>query len=249
MSLQPSDPAADAFERLRSEIALLRRAVEGLAADTGLEPIDYSPTLAELAKTLAEVNVEVTALGERPLLALAPEQLGALLHQAVGRMLAKPVAELERERVVLGQATEALRAARQADAARSRIWRRTASLVGVGAVAGAVLWGLLLGPFARMLPAAWGAPERLAAATLALPMAPAGERLLRRGDPGAWDAVQLVRRLADSQLADLQRCLARSGDAKARTCTLKTSRGLVGGNCADRRRRTRASGRPMVAFV
>jgi hypothetical protein len=221
MSLQPSDPAADAFERLRSGVALLRRAVEGLAAAAGAEPVDYSPTLAELSDAVAEVSAQVTALGERPALALGPEQLGGLLHQAAGRMLAKPVAELERERAVLGQATEALRTARQADMARSRSWRRTASLLGAGALAGAILWGLLLGPLARMLPAAWGAPERLASATLALPMAPAGERLLRRGDPGEWYAVQLVRRLPDSQMVELRRCISRSGDAKAKACTLK----------------------------
>jgi len=222
MSLQPSDPAADAFERLRSEVALLRRAVEGLAADSDLEPVDYSPTLAELSGAVSEVNAQVTALGERPALALAPDQLGALLHQAAGRLVAKPVAELERERAVLAQATEALRAARQADMARSGSWRRTAGLVGAGAIVGAILWGVLLGPLTRMLPAAWGAPEHLASASLALPMAPAGERLLRRGDPGAWEAVQLVRRLPDSEMAELRRCISRSGDAgKAKACTLK----------------------------
>lgn len=221
MSLQPNDPAADAFERLRSEVALLRRAVEGLAADVGVEPIDYSPTLAELSDAVAEVNALVTALGDRPALALAPEQLGSLLQMAASRLLMKPLAELEHDRASLGQATKALHGARQADIARSRSWRRTASLLGAGALAGAIFWGLLLGPLARMLPATWGAPERLASATLALPMASAGERLLRRGDLETWDAAQLVRRLPESQMAELRRCLARSGDAKAKTCTLK----------------------------
>lgn len=221
MSLQPKDPAVDAFERLRSEVALLRRAVEGLAADAGAEAPDYSPTLAELSEAVAEVNAHVAALGERPALVLAPEQLGSLLQMAASRLLAKPLSELERDRASLGHATEALRGARQADIARSRSWRRTASLLGSGVLAGAILWGLLLGPLARLLPAAWGAPERLASATLALPVGPSGERLLRRGDPETWDAVQLVRRLPDSQVAELRRCLARSADSKVRTCTLK----------------------------
>lgn len=221
MSLQPNDPAADAFERLRLEVALLRRAVEGLAADGGAEPNDYSPTLARLSKAVGEVNTQVTALGERPVLALPPDQLGSLFQVAAARVLARPVVTLEREQAVLSQATEALRAARQADMARTRSWRRMASLIGAGALTGALLWGLLLGPLVRMLPDSWSAPERLAAATLALPMAPAGERLLRRSDPEAWEAVTLVRRLPDTQVDALRRCLSRPADTKAKLCTLK----------------------------
>lgn len=225
MSLQPGDPAADAFERLRLEVALLRRAVEGLAADSAVEPVDYSPTLAELSDALAEVNTQVTALGERPVLALPPDQLGSLFQIAAARVLARPVVALEREQAALGQATEALRAAQRADVARSQSWRRLAQLVGAGAVAGAMLWGLLLGPFARMLPSPWGAPERLAAATLSMPMAPAGERLLHRGAPQDWEALQLVRKLPASQVDELRRCLSRSSKAAATTCKLKLREG------------------------
>lgn len=221
MSLQPSDPATEAFERLRSEVALLRRAVEGVAADAGVEPVDYSPTLAELLDAVAEVNTQVNALGERPLLALAPDQLGSLFQLAAARVLAKPVAELDRARAALNQTTEALRVARQADMARSQTWRRQFGLLGAAAVGGAILWGLLLGPLARVLPASWGAPERLASATLALPMAPAGERLLNRGDPEAAEALKAVRAMSETDMAEFQRCLSRPGGAKAKPCLLK----------------------------
>lgn len=221
MSLQPSDPAADAFERLRLEVALLRRAMEGLAADAGAEPIDYSPTLARLSKAVAEVNTQVTALNERPLLALPPDQLGSLFQVAAAKVLARPVAALEREQAVLSQAIEALRLARQADLARAGSWQRLVQLVGAGSVLGAMLWGLLLGPFARMLPSAWGAPERLAAATLSMPMAPAGERLLHRGAPDDWEALQLVRKLPVSQVDVLRRCVSQSSQAAPAKCTLK----------------------------
>lgn len=220
MSLQPGETAADAFDRLRSEVALLRRAVEGVAAAAGPEPVDYSPTLAELSEAIAEVNAQATALGERPLLALAPEQLGSLFQIAAAKVLARPVAELERERSTLRQAAEALGAARDAHLARSRSWRRTASLLGGGAAAGAVLWSLLLGPVARTLPAGWGVPERLASATLNLPMASAGERLLRRADPQGWIAVEVARRVPQAQLLKLQDCTFSS----RKTCTVKVGR-------------------------
>jgi len=210
MSLHPTDPAADAFERLRNEVALLRRAVEGLAAGAQDAPADYSPTLAELSEAIAAVGAQVAALGERPLLALAPHQLGSLFQIAAAKVLAKPVAELERERAVLRQAAEALRVAREADLAKARSWRRTASLLGGGALAGAVLWSALLGPVARMLPASWGAPERLAAATLDLPMGRAGERLLRRGDPRVWTASGAARPAPRDERLALEGCPSRS---------------------------------------
>lgn len=220
MSLQPSDPAADAFERLRSEVALLRRAVERLAAGAQEAPIDYSPTLAELSEAITAVSAQAVALGERPLLALAPDQLGSLFQIAAAKVLAKPVAELERERATLRQAEEALRAACEADLAKSRSWRRTASLLCGGAAAGVMLWSLLLGPVTRALPAGWGVPERLASATLNLPMAPAGERLLRRGDPQGWIAVEVARRVPQAHLLQLKDCVARS----RKTCTVKVGR-------------------------
>ena len=223
MSLQPSDGAAGAFERLRSEVALLRRAVEGLAADIGETPVDYSPTLAELTEAVAEVNAHTSALGERPLLALAPEQLGSLFQIAAAKVLARPVAELEREHAALRQGAEALQAARQFDLRRAGSWRRTAGLVGGGALAAILFWSLLLGPMARALPAAWGVPERLASATMALPPAQAGDQLLRRGDPQGYEALQVVRRLSRSELNALQACLSRPTSAKSHICTVKLS--------------------------
>jgi len=224
MSLQPSDPAADAFERLRSEVALLRRAVEGLAADTQDAPVDYSPTLAELSEAIAAVSAQAVALGERPLLALAPDQLGTLFQIAAVKVLAKPLAELERERAALRQGAEALQAARQSDLVRAGSWRRTCGLVGGGAFAGAVLWSLLLGPIARTLPAGWGVPEKLASAAMALPSAEAAEHLLRQSDPQGHKALQVVRRLSNRQLSALQECLSRPASSRSRTCTVKLSR-------------------------
>ena len=221
MSLQPGDSAADAFERLRSEVALLRRAVEGLAAGAQDAPVDYSPTLAELSEAIAAVNAQAVALGERPLLALAPEQLGSLFQIAAAEVLARPVAELERERTLLHQAAEALSAAREADLAKSRSWRRTTSLLGGGALGGVVLWSLLLGPIARILPAGWGAPERLASATLNVPMAQAGERLMRRADPQGWRTVEVARRLPEAQISVLRDCMSRSTAIRGKTCTVK----------------------------
>jgi len=224
VSLQPGDAATDAFERLRSEVVLLRRAIEGLAADVGTASVDYSPTLAELSDAIAEVGAQTTALGERPVLALAPEQLASLFQIAAAKVLARPVAELERERTALREATDALSATRQADLAKSVSRRRTAGLLGGGALAGVVLWSLLLGPVARALPVGWSVPERLASATLDLPMARAGDQLLRRADPQGWEAVEVARRLPRAQVEQLRDCISRSPGGRGRRCTVELPR-------------------------
>ncbi|WP_430418335.1 DUF6118 family protein [Phenylobacterium sp.] len=225
MSLQPTDPASDVFERLRLEVALLRRAVEGLAAERDQPAPDYSPTLAALKKSLAEVQAALENLGERPALVLGPEHLGPLFHQAAGRLLAKPIAELERDRALLTQAAEALRGAHAAEAAHAASWRRRLRLVGGGAALGALLWVLLSGPVARSLPTGWQVPERLAAATLALPGPAAGQRLLQAHDPLRWQSAELLQSLADDELMELRECVdARNRSVRPVTCTLKLRR-------------------------
>lgn len=185
MSLQPSDPASEAFERLRLEVALLRRAVEGLAAE-GREPaVDYSPTLASLRKAVKEVGTGVEQLGERPILALTLEQIVAAQFPMASRLLAQPIAELERDRGAFAQAAEVIRTAQRAELQRDQLRRSALALAAASAFGGALLWGMALGPVARALPASWGVPERLAAATLALPMEDAGRRLLEAEDPTA----------------------------------------------------------------
>lgn len=178
MSLQPSDPASEAFERLRLEVALLRRAVEGLSAE-GREPApDYSPTLAALRKAVKEVGTGVEQLSERPILALTLEQIVAAQIPMAQRLLAQPIAELERDRAAFAQAVQVIQAAQRSELRRDELRRRAVALAAASAFAGALVWGLALGPAARALPDSWRVPERLAAATLDLPMADAGRRLL-----------------------------------------------------------------------
>lgn len=221
MSLQPSDPASEAFERLRLEIALLRRAVEGVAADGQAEPVDYTPTLSELSEALGEVRAQLADLSERPALVLGVEHLSALLKQASAIVVARPIAELERDRAAFRRATEVLHAASQADLARRKSWRRYATSGAAGALAGAVLWGLSAGPLARSLPASWGAPERLASATLAMPMAAAGERMLARADANGAHVLRLARSLRRVERVGLERCLEQIRSGGRRTCTVK----------------------------
>jgi hypothetical protein len=118
----PSDPAAEAFERLRLEVALLRRAVEALAGEGREIGVDYSPTLAGLAASLDELATGLRALGARPALVLSPQQLVAVLQRAATQVLETPIAELARDREAFGRALSSFTAAqgREAHSARRR---------------------------------------------------------------------------------------------------------------------------------
>lgn len=72
---EPEDAAALAFELLREEVALCRRAVAGLAAERAAIQIpDYSKTLNQMAGALNTMSGQLNALLKKPALALTPQQ-------------------------------------------------------------------------------------------------------------------------------------------------------------------------------
>lgn len=93
----PDDPAAAAFEALREEVALVRRAVAGLAAErAAIEIPDYSETLGKILRASAATGVHLKALTEMPALrrsardwgheiAAAAENARRADHQALER--------------------------------------------------------------------------------------------------------------------------------------------------------------------
>jgi hypothetical protein len=75
--VEQDDPVA-AFEQLRGEVALLRRAVEGLtAARESIDIPDYEPTLARTEKLLGILVTQVDAMRKSPAMTLTPETIGS----------------------------------------------------------------------------------------------------------------------------------------------------------------------------
>jgi len=72
---------AEAFEALRREVALLRRALEGLAAEQKAQP-DYSGILASIGARIKEQNAALGAMAEAPALQLTPEAMGQQILRA-----------------------------------------------------------------------------------------------------------------------------------------------------------------------
>lgn len=212
--------ATEAFEQLRAEVALLRRAIEGLATATvDTAAPDYSPTLAGLRKAIDGVGERVAALaGDPPVtsnqMAAGIAAVAAHARNEGQRELAQAKGALEKAVRDLVQAAGAVRAV------RTDRRRLVVAAVG-GVVAGIGLWTSLSGPIARALPENWQAPERLAAATLGLPRWDAGRRLMARADASSWrdlaDAGALVRANAKA-IQECQKRSARRG--RGTTCEI-----------------------------
>ena len=78
------DEAAQAFESLRAEVSLMRRAVERLAAERaeGSHAPDYSETLGVISQNLSATAQRVDALVKSPALSLTPEETGRQIDAA-----------------------------------------------------------------------------------------------------------------------------------------------------------------------
>ena len=98
--------AARAFEDLRAEMSVLRRAVEALpTAWTDNQPPDYTPDLARLNQGLASVTSGLAAIEKHPALRFTPDQhhaavarAGDTLMREASQKLDQATQETERER-------------------------------------------------------------------------------------------------------------------------------------------------------
>lgn len=229
------DPAALAFDGLRNrierqgkEIALLRRAIEGLAAARAEVPElpDYSETLGLIANNITAAAHRVDALVKSPALSLTPEELNR-------QILTAGNARLNEDRRAIGAAWQtieqvATRLDRQlkshvmADEQRRRLWQ-----VGfTGLAAGMLLWVLFAGPIVHVLPVSWLLPERMAARALRMSMWEGGQRLMKAGDPQAFAGVLAGNRLATANRDVLEACHRQAAKAgKSVRCTIEVGSG------------------------
>lgn len=204
------DPAEEAFGQLRTEVALLRRAVEGLAAaEERHEPVDYGPTLGKMAGQLAAMDKRIEALVQSPLLSMTPGRVAGEVQAAAARARQEAQGDWSRAQRALDDAVRALGEVvpRPRAAHDQRRWVIAAGAGGV--MAGIVLWIGLSGPIARALPDRWQVAERMAAATLKQDRWTAGQRLLAKAKPESWRAMGDDLRLVDNNRGTLEACRTR----------------------------------------
>jgi F0F1-type ATP synthase assembly protein I len=135
------DAAAVAFELLREEVALCRRAVAGLAAERAAIQIpDYSKTLNQMAAALNTTSRQLDALSQKPALALTPQQWSYQIAAAGNDVRRTEQDTLERARTgfvkVAQELSARLASARQADQQHKWLMRSGIAGILVGAVLG-----------------------------------------------------------------------------------------------------------------
>ena len=222
--------AAEAFEAMRGELALLRRAVEGLAAERGGQDIpDYSETLGRMQQGVDTAGENIARIGQflkaAPALAMTPEQMAQRIAAAgnaarredqaalakAGEDKARVMAEL---RAVTGSAWT------RAEQKNRQLW------FGLGGVAAGILaWAILPGLIAREIaPASWQWPERMAARTLDLPRWEAGQQMMQSASPTAFRAIVGADRIVTANREAIEKCSkAAARSRKAARCTIRIS--------------------------
>ncbi|GAA0583597.1 DUF6118 family protein [Rhizomicrobium electricum] len=209
------DPAAAAFEALREEVALARRAVAGLAAERATIP-DYSETLGQILKACTAAAWHFKKLGELLGLHLTPENIGRQIDDAAESARRANHAVLTGASAALQQATRDLNSYLQSarSAKSQRIW-----LVATGAaclITGMILWAVIAGLIVQSPPVDHRSPEAKAAAILGMEQTAAGEHLIQASAPALWNDIVLGNRIVVANRHALDACLKSTSKQRKR---------------------------------
>ena len=219
----PSE-AAQAFQELRAEVTLMRRAVERLTAERMEvpEPPDYSETLGVIANNITATAQRVDMLVKSPMLAMTPEQLAGRITAAASTARQEDRQTIATARTGLEDVTRQLHgyvvSARRGD--EQNRWLMWSAIGGV--VVGMMLWAVFAGIVARAVPASWQWPEKMAARSLDLPMWEGGQHLMRASAPDAFANIAAGDRIVTANWQALEACRKRANKAReAVRCTIK----------------------------
>lgn len=208
--------AEQAFEDLRAEVSVLRRAVEALPAEWSLnQPPDYTESLGQITQGLTQVAGRLQVIEQHPVLKLTPVQLQAALASTGQELLGREAGKLEVAVAAFRREQQAL-----ADIAGTvRGKRRQRQRLAITAAV-ALTTGLVLCPFAaRLLPFGWDAG--VAAIILDSDRWQAGQVLLKSADPQAWESLSAADDLFEPNRTALSACQeAARRTGKEQHCTI-----------------------------
>lgn len=201
--------AAQAFEALRAEVSVQRRAIEALsAALQSIRSTDYTPTLGKIAKGLEDMNARLDTIEGHPALQLTPEQHQRAMAKAGSGLMHDMAQQMER-------ATEAAASHGQHLAGVIGTARRQDQQLKWVVVTGAValVVGLLISPIlARLLP--FGLDGRVAASILHGNRWEAGAALMQAENPEGWRSIVNDLNLVKTNQAALTPCHEAAAKAK-----------------------------------
>ena len=219
-----SDAAAEAFEEVRGEVALLRRAIERLAAERAELPEqpDYSETLGRIANATVAAAQRLDALSKAAEDGIAPRYVADRIIAASSGARAEDQRTIAAARQGLEDATRALHglvaSARRSD--EQNRWLAWSAIGGV--VLGMLLWAVFAGFVARAVPESWLWPERMAARTLRLDTWTASRRLAAVSQPETWNKMVAGGIVVQNNREAIDRCRrAASKASEPVKCTVK----------------------------
>lgn len=217
-----TDPATQAFEQMRGEMALVRRAVEKLAAERADIVIpDHSVTLGEIAQRLAATAQGMKTLAAQPAMQIAPDDMAGRIDAAAVKVRRSDHAAIAEAQGRFDQASHDLRAvvrsARTAEQQRQHLYWTAAG----GVLAGMLLWAIIPGTLARSAPQSWLWPERMAAHVLRLDLRGAAERLMANADSERWETVPVANSIVQENRDAIANCRRMALESAApKRCTI-----------------------------
>ena len=203
--------AAEAFEAMRGELALLRRAVEGLAAERGaIDVPDYTETLGRMQQgvdaTADRIAIINDVIARSPALAMTPEQIAQRIAAAGNAARREDQAALATARKGLEDVTRQLHAyvvsGRTGD--EQNRWLAWSAIS--GAIIGILAWTLLAGPILRATPDSWRWPESMAARLLGGSAWEGARRLATVNGPETWNTMVTGAVIGQGNEVALERC-------------------------------------------
>ena len=139
-----SDPAAEAFALLEGELALMRRAVQHLAAERADIVIpDYGATLTDMTKRMSAISESLKGMAGHPAMQMTPDSIGNRIAAAAESARRTDQERIGQARSDLHQATQEMRNvtahARTAAEQRQQLYQ----VAGGALLAGILLWSCL----------------------------------------------------------------------------------------------------------
>lgn len=206
------DEATQAFARLEGELAMMRRAVQHLAAERADIMIpDYTATLGQMADQLARVSKTLTAIGRKPAFELTPEDIAVQIKRGSLDMQRDACDLLRQGGKDFDSATGQINAMLGRVRTEAEQERQTWRFAGLGLATGILLWSILPGTIARAMPESWHWPEWMARNAVGEPtIVEAGIRLIRSQNPEAWEDLAVAQRILSANRKALERCEERA---------------------------------------
>lgn len=218
------DPAAEAFTRLEGELALMRRAVQHLAAERADIVIpDYSATLTDMAKRMGAISDNLKAMASNPAMQMTPDSIGNRIAAAAEAARRSDQDRISQARSDLSHAAQEMRSvishARTATEQRQQLYQ----VAGGALLAGILLWSFLPSTIARAMPESWYWPERMAARMVgASSRWDAGARMMQSDSPEAWNALVQAAEIQRDNRDAIDACRKAAATSKqAVRCTVK----------------------------